>query len=98
MQALHSAYMPFLINGGLFLSVSTRYQIGSEVFLILKLMDNSEKIALSGKVVWVTPPRAQGVRKAGFGIQFANRGSLAKTRIENLLKGQSDQEQATQTL
>lgn len=97
-QALHSAYMPFLTNGGLFVSTRTHYQMGSEVFLIIKLMDDTEEIATLGKVVWITPARALGVRNGGFGIQFRDRGSIAQSRIEKLLAGQFDQDLSTQTL
>ena len=96
-QVLHNAYMPFLINGGLFISIASRYQIGSEVFLIIKLMGEPEKIALLGKVVWITPARAVGARSGGFGIQFRDRESIAKIKIERLLEGQFDSSLKTQT-
>lgn len=96
-QVLHNAYMPFLINGGLFISTRTCYQIGSEVFLIIKLMDEPEKIAVLGKVAWITPARALGVRGGGYGIQFRDRELIAQTRIENLLAGQFDKNLKTQT-
>ena len=97
MQVLHTAYMPFLVNGGLFVSTRTRYQIGSEVFLIIKLMDDPEKIAVLGKVVWITPARALEAGGGGFGLQFRDRESIAQTRIEHLLAGQFDQNQETRT-
>ncbi|MGB1140211.1 MAG: PilZ domain-containing protein, partial [Halioglobus sp.] len=52
---LYSAYMPFLENGGLFVPTNKPYDIGDEVFMLLTLMDEAEKIPISGKVVWVTP-------------------------------------------
>ena len=51
---LYSAYMPFLDNGGLFVPTNKLYDIGDEVFMLLTLMDESEKIPISGKVVWET--------------------------------------------
>lgn len=98
LKVLHGAYMPFLINGGLFISAHNEYQIGSEIFLLLNLMDNPEKIALCTKVVWVTPTRILGANKGGFGIQFKSRGSIAQTTIEGLLAGKFEQDMRTQTL
>jgi len=48
---LYSAYMPFLDNGGLFVPTNKTYEIGDEVFMLLTLMDETEKIPISGKVV-----------------------------------------------
>ncbi|MFT5722645.1 MAG: type IV pilus assembly protein PilZ, partial [Motiliproteus sp.] len=36
------------------------YQLGEEVFMLLDLMEEPDKIPVSGKVVWVTPRGAQG--------------------------------------
>ena len=35
-KTLHSAFMPFLKNGGIFVPTDNRYLVGDEVFLILK--------------------------------------------------------------
>lgn len=97
-QVLHSAYMPFISNGGLFISTGASYQIGSEVFLIIKLPDSPEQIAVLGKVIWKSPTRARGIARGGFGVQFQDRGSAVKTKIESLLGGQFPQDLKTQTL
>ena len=68
---LYSAYMPFLQYGGLFVPTNKTYDIGDEVFMLLTLMDEPEKIPIAGKVVWVTPRGAQGNRTAGIGVQFS---------------------------
>ena len=58
-SVLYAAYMPFIKNGGLFIPTSKQYQLGDEVFMLLKLMDEPEKIPVAGKVVWVTPKGAR---------------------------------------
>ena len=63
-SVLYAAYMPFIKNGGLFIPTSKQYQLGDEVFMLLKLMDEPEKIPVAGKVVWVTPKGAQGNKVA----------------------------------
>ena len=57
---LYAAYMPFIKNGGLFIPTNKSYKLGDEVFMLLNLMDEQEKIPVAGKVVWITPkgPRA----------------------------------------
>jgi type IV pilus assembly protein PilZ len=67
---LYAAYMPFLRNGGLFIPTNKRFTLGEEVFVLLALMDEAEKIPITGTVVWVTPKGAQGNRQAGIGVQF----------------------------
>ena len=56
---LYAAYMPFLDNGGIFVPTNKRYSIGDEVFMLLTLMDEPEKIPIAGRVVWITPAGAQ---------------------------------------
>ncbi|HCR78656.1 MAG TPA: pilus assembly protein PilZ, partial [Alcanivorax sp.] len=70
--ALYSAYMPFVTNGGLFVATDKNYKLGEEIFLLLNIMDEPEKIPVAGKVVWITPQGAQGNRSAGIGVQFSD--------------------------
>ena len=54
---LYAAYMPFIRNGGLFIPTKKDYQLGDEVFMLLNLMDEAEKLPVAGKVVWVHAKR-----------------------------------------
>tara|TARA_R110001583_G_scaffold2657_3_gene18723 strand:- start:5386 stop:5730 length:345 start_codon:yes stop_codon:yes gene_type:complete len=84
---LYGAYMPFLKDGGLFIPTNRTYKLGDEVFLLLKLMDDPEKLPVAGKVVWITPPGAQGNKTAGIGVQFTGDNTMARDRIETHLAG-----------
>ncbi len=79
---LYAAYMPYVINGGLFIPTNKSYIIGDEVFVLLNLMDEAEKIPVAGKVVWVTPKGGQGNRSAGVSNQFDDDNSIAVNKIE----------------
>ena len=97
--ALYNAYMPFLRNGGLFYPTIKPYRIGDEVLLLLTLMDDSERIAVAGKVAWITPAGAQNRRRAGIGVQFSAKDEGAtQKRIEVYLAGALDKDQPTLTL
>ncbi len=95
---LYAAYMPFLKNGGLFIPTAKTYKLGDEVFMLLNLMDEAEKIPVAGKVVWVTPKGAQGNRAAGIGVQFSDQDNTAASKIENYLAGTLDSDRPTHTL
>lgn len=95
---LYSAYMPFLNHGGLFVPTNKSYGVGDEVFMLLTLMDEPEKIPISGKVVWVTPRGAQGNRTAGIGVQFSEQDAVANSRIENHLAGSLTSDRPTHTM
>ena len=82
---LYAAYMPFLRNGGLFIPTNKRFALGEEVFVLLALMDEAEKIPINGTVVWLTPKGAQGNRQAGIGVQFSEADFAAATKIEEHL-------------
>src|SRR6202048_5459087 len=68
--ALYAAYLPFLRGGGIFIPTNRAYQLGEEVFMLLSLMDDPQRIAVQGKVVWVTPEGVQGNRTQGIGVQL----------------------------
>lgn len=86
---LHAAYMPFIRNGGLFIPTTRHYEIGNEVFMLLRLLDEEEKLPVAGRVIWITPARAQSNRVAGIGVQFNDSDGVARQRIEKLLAGVS---------
>jgi type IV pilus assembly protein PilZ len=85
--ALYAAYMPFLKGGGIFIPTSRQYVLGEEVFMLLSLMDDPNRLAVQGKVVWLTPEGVQGNRTQGIGVQFTQdeTGSSARATIERIL-------------
>ena len=95
---LYAAFMPFLKNGGLFIPTGKSYKLGDEVFMLLNLMEEAEKIPVAGKVVWLTPKGAQGNRAAGIGVQFSDQDNTASNKIENYLAGTLDSDRPTHTL
>ena len=98
--ALYNAYMPFLKGGGLFVPTAQSYQLGDEVVLLITLIEDSERMSVAGKVVWITPVGAQGNRTAGIGVQFndSSDGDAARTKIESILGGMLNSERSTQTM
>lgn len=98
--ALYNAYMPFVKGGGLFVPTNKSYSLGDEVFILLNLMEDNERIPVAGKVVWVTPPGSQGNRAAGIGVQFAEGidGENARTKVEAHLGGMLQADRATHTM
>lgn len=98
-SALYAAYMPFVKNGGLFIPTGKGYNIGDEVFMLLTLMEEPEKIPVAGKIIWVTPKGAQGNRAAGVGVQFSEQdGGNARNKIETYLAGALQADRPTHTM
>ncbi len=98
--ALYHAYMPFLKGGGIFVPTQKRYNLGDEVFILLSLMEEKDRMPVAGKVVWITPTGAQGNRTAGIGVQFAegSDGEMVRTKIESILAGVLASERPTHTM
>lgn len=97
--ALYLAYMPFLKGGGLFIPTNKTYQIGEEVFMLLSLLDDPNKLKVVGKVAWVTPI-TQGGRPQGIGVQFSDEdgGTEARNKIEAILGGVIKSTRPTHTM
>jgi type IV pilus assembly protein PilZ len=98
-SALYLAYMPFVRNGGLFIPTTSTYKFGDEVFMLLNLMGEADKIPVAGSVIWMTPKGAQGKRMAGIGVQFSDQdnGGTQK-KIDNYLAGALNGDKATHTM
>jgi type IV pilus assembly protein PilZ len=98
-NALYAAYMPFIKNGGLFIPTKRDYELGEEVFLLLSLLDETERLPIAGKIIWKTPLGSEGYRLAGIGVQFSDHdGGLARNKIETYLAGALETERPTHTM
>lgn len=97
--ALHAAYMPFIDGGGLFVPTTRAANLGDEIYLILQLIDDSSRLPLTGKVIWITPAGTPG-RQQGIGVQFPKdeAGGQVRDRIESLLGGALKANRPTHTI
>ncbi|MBS7326856.1 MAG: PilZ domain-containing protein [Thiopseudomonas sp.] len=95
---LYAAYMSFVKNGGLFIPTNRAFQLGDEVFLLLNLMDEDDKVPVAGKVIWITPRGAHGNRAAGVGVQFSENDVAVRNKIEQYLVGALQSDRPTHTL
>ena len=76
---LHSRYMPFIKGGGIFISTEKSFELGAEVFFLLPLLEDPERFAITGKVIWINYRTTPGGRQMGVGVQFAGAaGSLLR--------------------
>jgi len=94
---LYAAYMPFVKNGGLFIGTQRDFTLGDNVFVLLTLWQNPEKIPIAGKVIWITPRGAQNNRSPGIGVQFLDEGNAQK-KIESQLVGTLTSDRITFTM
>ncbi len=98
-NALYAAYIQFIKNGGLFIPTSKRYKLGDEVFMLLSLMDETERLPVAGKIIWITPIGSEGNRAAGIGVQFSDQdGGMARNKIEGYLAGALKSDKPTHTM
>jgi len=68
--------------------------------MLLSLMDDPNRIAVQGKVVWITPEGVQGSRTQGIGVQFTldETGASARATIEKILGESLASSRQTHTL
>jgi type IV pilus assembly protein PilZ len=97
---LHAAYMPYIRHGGMFIPTNRTHTLGEEMFMLIALPGESVRLPVAGKVVWITPPGAQGNKAQGVGVQFRDdeTGRRAKDRIEGLLASYGKTHQTTHTM
>jgi type IV pilus assembly protein PilZ len=99
-STLYAAYISAMKNGGIFVPTTKPYRIGDEVFMILNLMNDPNKVPVAGTVAWITPENGQVKKVPGIGVHFnAGEGGLAaRKRIESILGGLVNASRATHTL
>ncbi|MDX2506692.1 MAG: PilZ domain-containing protein [Gammaproteobacteria bacterium] len=98
-SALYAAYMPYVVNGGLFIPTNKQYKLGDEVFMLLTLLDEKDKLPVAGKIVWITPSGSQGNRASGVGVQFSDQDNgQAQKKIETYLAGALKSDRPTHTM
>jgi type IV pilus assembly protein PilZ len=98
-SALYAAYMPYVKNGGLFIPTNKHYSLGDEVFMLLSLMDDKERLPVAGKIIWVTPQGAQNNKTAGIGVQFSSQDNgTTRNKIEGFLAGALQADRPTHTM
>jgi len=97
--SLYASYMPFVKNGGLFIPTNKVYSLGDEVFMLLTLMEDGDRLPVAGKIIWITPPGAQGNRARGIGVQFASQDKgQTRSKIETHLAGAMKADRITHTM
>lgn len=100
LSILYAAYMPYVKGGGIFIPTNKPYKLADEIFMLISLMNDPNKIPVAGTVVWVTPAGAQGNKVQGVGVQFKDDegGQQARSRIEALLAGHAKVSRPTHTM
>jgi len=82
--ALRRCYMPFVINGGLFIPVERAAALGDELLLLLCM--EGQQVAVAARVVWLTPGNSSSHRQPGVGVQFLEGGVKAQELILSALR------------
>jgi type IV pilus assembly protein PilZ len=98
--ALYAAYVPILLDGGLFVPTTREYRLGEDIYLLLSLPDDPQRYPVAGRVAWITPANASGGRTQGVGVRFPNdeKTRLLKLKIEEILGTQLQSAKPTQTI
>jgi len=97
-EVLYASYMGFLKEGGLFIPTSRVFTMGEELSMFITLMEETQKLPVTGIVVWITPKGAQGNRTPGIGMQFmGDEGKLLKNKIETYLAAAQKSDKPTHT-
>jgi type IV pilus assembly protein PilZ len=97
-KVLYASYMPFVEKGGLFIPSRKQFSIGDSLSLVISLLSEDKKFPVDGKVVWITPAKANNMAP-GVGVQFngASAAELA-AKIEQALVVFSTSGERTNTM
>ncbi len=96
---LYLAYMPFIMNGGLFIPTHKSYKMGQSISLKIRLIDEIIDTIVLGKIIWITPPKTENHKMCGIGVQFLKEDNgETKTKIESLLASNKATRKSTYTM
>lgn len=84
--ALHASFMPFIKDGGLFAPTNNEnFRFGDEVIIAMHLLSTDKKLAIPGKVVWISPKTGEN-GNPGVGVRFTgNTKAKVKLVIQTML-------------
>lgn len=85
-EILQRINMPNIKNGGLFVPAELEVAIGDQVFLIISLIETTNKVALRATVIWITPKQTQENKTPGFGVRFNSPKQQWGNKLDALLK------------
>ena len=96
---LYLAYMPFIMNGGVFIPTHKSYKMGQAISLKIKLIDEIIDTLILGKIIWITPLRTDNHKVCGIGVQFMKEDNgETKIKIESLLASNKTTRKPTYTM
>ena len=95
---LYLAFMPFLIEGGLFVRTPRQYDLGDEVELNILLPDALEESIVHGEVSWLTPVGAQNGTPPGVGVTFVKDPEKIRHQIEQIISRHLNSSEPTLTM
>ena len=97
-ETLFASYMPFVAGGGLFIPSNQTVKLGDEVFVLTTLPEQSQKIPLTGKVIWISQ-KQNGIKLQGFGMQLSGeKGVYYKSEVEKVLAGLKSEGRSSYTM
>ncbi len=83
---LFQTYMPFIINGGVFIVTNKNFKMGQILSLKIKIVDEINFTTILSKIIWITPPKTENHKLTGIGVQFMKEDNGAtKSKIESIL-------------
>ncbi len=95
---LQASYMGYVQGGGLFVPSKQKVKMGQEIFILATLPEQSQKIPLTGKVVWISHKQS-GFKPQGFAIQLSGDiGIYYKAEAERILAGSMSLDRPSYTM
>lgn len=95
---LQASYMGYVQGGGLFVPSKQKVRMGQEIFILATLPEQSQKIPLTGKVIWLSHKQS-GFKPQGFAIQLSgDKGIYYKTEAERVLAGSMSLDRPSYTM
>src|SRR5690606_4946847 len=86
-ETLFASYMPYVVGGGLFIPSTQLVTVSEEVFVLTTLPEQTQKVPLTGKVIWVSQ-KQNGIKPQGFGIQLTGeKGVFVKNAADRVVAG-----------
>lgn len=98
LDQLHASYLPFIIDGAIFVASQQPVELGQEIMVVAGLPGKPQKFPINGFVVWVNQVDKPG-RPQGFAVQLVgDKGLVLRLEIEKILGNRINSDQPTFTL
>lgn len=98
LPSLKRAFMPFVVNGGIFIPTQNDYQLGNFIKATITLPESKHDYTFTGEVIWISPKSSHNHPGIGITCDGDEGRAFKMATMEMLSELKGDEREASDTM